>query len=110
MKEVKKPWGWFKQFVLNEKCTVKILKVKKNSSLSLQKHKHRNEMWYFFGKAVVELGKKKIRVKNGDIVNVKKGVVHRVMALGKDVEFLEVAKGNFNEKDIVRLKDDYGRV
>jgi len=34
---------------------------------------------------------------------------HRVESLSKPVRFLEVAFGEFSEKDIKRLEDDYGR-
>jgi len=39
-----RPWGSFTLFALNEKCTVKILKVKEQ--LSLQSHKNREEFWH----------------------------------------------------------------
>ena len=46
MKEVKRPWGNFKRFALNEKCTVKILTVKPHQELSLQKHEKRKDKFY----------------------------------------------------------------
>ena len=45
MNSIKKPWGNFETFALNQKCTVKIITVKKNGILSLQKHKFREELW-----------------------------------------------------------------
>ena len=64
--EVSRPWGNFKQFVKNKECTVKILSVKKNETLSLQKHKEREEFWYFLTDGYVQLGDeiKKQRVAN----------------------------------------------
>lgn len=108
MKIVKKPWGVFKQFVLNQKCTVKILIINPNQELSLQVHRKRNENWYFLTPAIVQLGNKKFKVKKNQLVIVKKNTPHRVIAKNK-VEFLEISEGKFNENDEKRLEDKYGR-
>lgn len=109
MKLVKKPWGDFKEFVKNKKCTVKIIEVKPRQELSLQYHKHRSEMWYFLDDGFVQLGNKKESVKKGEIVIVPKKKEHRLIAGKKMLRILEVATGNFSERDIVRLEDKYGR-
>ena len=109
MREVKRPWGDFKQFALNEKCTVKILTVKPNQILSLQKHKNRVEQWYFLTEGWVQLGTKKKKIKKGEIVNVRKMQAHRIFAKKKKVEILEICYGYFDEKDEIRLEDVYGR-
>lgn len=109
MREVKKPWGNFKQFILNEKATVKILEVNPNGILSLQKHKKRDEMWYFLTDGWIELGTKKRLVKIGEIVNIKKKQAHRLFAKNKKVQVLEISSGTFDENDIIRLEDKYGR-
>jgi len=102
MKVVKRPWGDFKQFALNEKSTVKILSVKPNETLSLQKHKNRKEMWYFLTDGWVQIGIKKKKVKKGEIITVRKMQAHRIFAKKKKVEVLEIAFGKFNEKDEIR--------
>ncbi len=109
MKIVKKPWGIFKQFILNQKCTVKIILVNPNQELSLQVHKKRKENWYFLTPAIVQLGNKKFKVKKSQLVVVKKNIPHRVIAGKNRVEFLEISEGKFNEKDEIRLEDKYGR-
>jgi mannose-1-phosphate guanylyltransferase/mannose-6-phosphate isomerase len=109
MKEVKKPWGNFKQFVLNKKCTVKIIEVNSGEELSLQKHKHREELWYFLEPAAVYLKNKKIKVKEGSIINVRKNTPHQIFAPGKKTRLLEISFGKFDENDIIRLSDKYGR-
>jgi mannose-6-phosphate isomerase len=109
MNITKKPWGDFKEFVLNKKCTVKILTVNPKGVISLQYHNNRDEMWYFLTSGYVQLGDKKKKVKKGEIINIKKKQLHRVFAKDKKVEFLEISFGDFNEKDIVRLDDKYGR-
>ncbi|MBU2576487.1 MAG: mannose-6-phosphate isomerase [Nanoarchaeota archaeon] len=109
MRGVKRPWGDFKQFVLNEKCTVKILTVNPNQILSLQKHKKRKEQWYFLTEGWVQLGNKKGKIKKGKIVNVPRMQAHRIIAKKKKVEVLEISYGTFDEKDEIRLEDVYGR-
>jgi mannose-6-phosphate isomerase-like protein (cupin superfamily) len=109
MKEVKRPWGDFKQFVLNKKCTVKILSVKPNAMLSLQKHKKRKEIWYFLTPGYVQLGNKKKKIKKGEIIKIKEQQAHRLFAKNKKVEVLEISFGKFDEKDEIRLEDKYGR-
>ena len=104
-----RPWGSFTEFVKNKKCTVKIIEVKPRQVLSLQVHKKRDEIWYFFNKALVHIGNKVQKVKPGDSVKIDKGKMHRVMAGWRRVKFLEISYGKFSEKDELRLYDKYGR-
>lgn len=117
MKRVVRPWGNFKQFVLNEKCTVKILSVKPFGELSLQKHSRRREMWYFlsdgwvcFASGEKGVGRREKKFRKGDVVEIPKGKWHRLFSKGGKVEVLEICFGTFDEKDEVRLEDKYGRV
>ncbi len=110
MKRVIRPWGNFKQFVLNKKCTVKILSVSPGQRLSLQKHKRRREMWYFLTGGFAQIGKKILKYNRGDSVRIGKNKAHRLISRGKEVEVLEISFGNFDEGDEVILEDDYGRV
>lgn len=109
MRVIKRPWGIFKIFVKNKKCTVKILSVDPKGVLSLQKHRKRKEMWYFLTEGYMQLGNKKMKVKKGELVVIKKNQAHRVFAKNKKVEFLEISLGKFNESDEIRLEDIYGR-
>ena len=109
MKRVDRPWGNFKQFVKNKKCTVKILELKPKQELSLQYHNKREEMWYFFDKALVQLGKRRFKVKPGEIVKVPRKKFHRILAGLKNVRILEVSFGEFKEGDEKRIEDKYGR-
>jgi len=106
----KRPWGEFNRFTLNEKSTVKIIRVKPNQKLSLQSHKLRSEFWYILeGNGKVTIGKKQCRVKKGDEIKFGKQVRHRIEAFGKGLVFLEIALGHFSEKDEKRIEDSYGR-
>lgn len=109
MQKVVRPWGNFKEFVKNKKCTVKILEINPKQELSFQYHYKREELWYFFDNAIVQLGKRKIRVKNGSIIKIPKKEPHRIISINNKVKVLEISFGEFSEKDEVRLEDDYGR-
>lgn len=108
---IKKPWGQFNQFTHNEATTVKIITVNPNSSLSLQYHSNRIEFWYIIsGHPIVIIGGKKINAKPGDEFIVNKLEKHQVETKNESTQFLEICHGNFDENDIVRIKDKYGRV
>ena len=107
---VKRPWGQFNQFTQNEKTTVKVISVNKNSSLSLQYHNNRSEFWHILsGFPVLTIGEKRIEAKPGDEFTIEKLEKHRIETKDSDVQFLEIAYGDFDESDIVRLEDKYGR-
>lgn len=106
-----RPWGKFEQFTLNEISTVKILTIKAGKRFSLQYHKNRKEFWRFLDNpAKVTLGKKTFIAKKGDEFIIDKKTNHRIESLGKDVHVLEISFGKFDEKDIIRVDDDFGRV
>lgn len=110
MKKVVRPWGNFKQFVLNKKCTVKILEINPKQKLSLQLHNKRGEMWYFLDDAFVQIGKEKKIVRQGNVIKVPMKKAHRIIAGKKKVRVLEISFGEFKEGDEVRLEDAYGRL
>ncbi len=107
---VKKPWGEFEQFTHNEISTVKIITVNPNSSLSLQYHNNRTEFWRVLsGHPLVTIGDKTIDASPGDEFFINKLEPHRLGAKNDTVQVLEIAEGDFDENDIIRIKDEYGR-
>jgi len=106
---VQRPWGNFKRFVFNEKCTVKILEVKSHQEFSLQKHKNRVESWYFMTDGYVQIGEKRKKIKKGTLIKINKNTPHRIFSKHKTIEVLEISYGKFDEKDEIRLEDKYGR-
>ncbi len=106
-----RPWGGFLRFTLNTPSTVKILTVKPMQSLSLQYHKHRSEFWHVIsGSLTVTIAETVSEVQSGDEFFVKQGIEHSITG-GKDgAQVLEIALGNFDEDDITRISDKYGRV
>ncbi len=107
--EVKKPWGRFLEYCKNEKATVKIITIAKDGMLSLQSHKNRDELWVPLDAGLtVQAGKKKFRAVVGKPVFIPRNTKHRVSA-SKSARFLEISFGKFDEKDIERFEDKYGR-
>jgi mannose-6-phosphate isomerase len=107
---VKKPWGNFKQYTLNEPTTVKILTVEPGQSLSKQSHRMREELWIPLDEgAEMEIGNKKIHPKKEEEIWVPRNSTHRITAKDKQVKVLEISFGTFDEADVTRYKDKYGR-
>ena len=110
MFQEERPWGNFRQFSHNELSTVKIISINPNSSLSLQYHNNRSEFWKIIsGHPIVTLGKKEIKASPGDEFMIKNKELHRLETKDDSAQVLEIAYGNFNENDIVRTEDKYGR-
>lgn len=107
----KRPWGHFREFTKNEPSTVKILYIKKGEAFSLQRHLYRGEFWKVLaGEPDITLGDKTIRAKVGDEFQTLRGTDHRISAPINDVEVLEISRGDFDEEDIIRKEDKYGRI
>ncbi len=108
-KEVR-PWGNFERFTLNETTTVKIVTVNPGEAISLQTHAHRDEFWRIIeGSGVITIDSTERSARAGDIFFSRRGQQHRVAATDTPLKFLEIAFGDFDEDDIVRLEDRYGR-
>lgn len=106
----KRPWGNFVQFVKNEKATVKIISVNPLETLSLQYHERRSEFWRVIGgEGFVTIGDKEIPAGEGDEFTVPVKEKHRMRAGAPGLKVLEISLGEFDENDIVRLEDKYGR-
>jgi mannose-6-phosphate isomerase len=106
-----RPWGNFERFTLNEPSTVKIITVNAGQTFSLQQHAHRDESWRILsGAGLITVGEKQTRVRPGDEFFVARGTKHRAEAGPQGLQFLEIAKGSFDEADITRFEDRYGRV
>lgn len=107
----KRPWGDFEQFTLNEPCTVKILHVEAGKRFSLQRHAHRTEFWKVLaGKGTAEVDTDIRHVTKDDVIPIPKNSLHRLTAGVDGLWVLEVAFGVFDESDIERIEDDFGRV
>ncbi len=109
-KEIR-PWGNFERFTLNEQTTVKIVTVKAGEAISLQTHEHRDEFWRVLkGSGTITINGKDSTAHEGDEFFSPRHAEHRVEGGPDGLSFLEIAFGNFDEGDIHRLEDKYGRV
>jgi mannose-6-phosphate isomerase len=108
--ETERPWGKFRQYVHNAPCTVSLMTVKAGERLSLQSHRNRSELW-----VVLTDG---CEIQIGDTVHnppartelwIPAGTPHRLGSRDGEVMVLEVAFGDWQQDDITRYQDDYGR-
>jgi len=108
----RRPWGSFT--VLDDAGThkVKRMVVDPGRRLSYQRHSHRAEHWFVVaGSAVVTLDGAEQRLEPGDAIDIAQGAAHRIENVGsEELVFVEVQHGtSFEEDDIERLDDDFGR-
>lgn len=108
-----RPWGGFLRLVHNERCTVKMITVHPGEELSLQSHERRAELWLFLDDGgIAVLGDETLYPAAGETVFIPVGSKHRLAATKdaeSDVRIVEVGFGDFDENDIIRYEDRYGR-
>ena len=91
----------------------KIIIIYQNQRLSLQKHNKRNEFWKIKqGLAEVTLNNKKFNLSKDEELFIPKQSIHRIKNIGNNNLIIkEIQTGEyFEEDDIIRLEDDYGRL
>lgn len=109
--EEERPWGSFRRFTNNALSTVKILTIKPNEELSLQSHNKREEFWcVIFGSGIFTIGENEIEGGVGSEHFIKLKEKHKIKSGPSGLKILEIAFGEFDEEDIVRYEDKYGRV
>ena len=108
--QIERPWGNFRQFNLNTPVTVKIMTLKPHEQLSLQSHSKRSEFCHIVsGSGKMQIGEHTYEVLPGDEYTVPVEIKHRTIAGPHGISFLEVDTGKFDEDDIIRYEDKYGR-
>lgn len=106
----KRPWGSFTRFTNNEPSTVKILHINKGQEFSLQYHTQREEFWKILsGNPEIIIDDKIHNPHIGEEFIIAPHTDHRISAPKDDVVVLEISKGEFDEDDIIRIEDKYGR-
>ena len=108
----KRPWGGFSVLGEAPDHKVKRITVSAGCRLSYQVHAHRSEHWFVVsGTGVVTIDGVDEPIGPGSCIDVPVGAAHRVAADGPSgLVIIEVQHGeSFEEEDIVRLEDDYGR-
>jgi mannose-6-phosphate isomerase len=108
-----RPWGYYEVLMEDAEHKVKRIVVYPGARLSLQRHRHRDEHWLIVsGEAVLTLNTDEIDLVKGQSIDIPRGTLHRVRNTGpSDLVIVEVQTGDyFDENDIERLEDDYGRL
>ena len=108
-----RPWGEYFGWDKGKGWNLKTIYIKPGMRLSLQYHHHREEWWLLVSgdaSATVqdEKGERSVPLKKGEVFRVHKKQVHRLASKNGGV-VVEVAYGDFDEDDIVRLEDDFNR-
>ncbi|MFA6315008.1 MAG: phosphomannose isomerase type II C-terminal cupin domain [Candidatus Paceibacterota bacterium] len=106
-----RPWGEFVKFTENSQSTVKIITVKAGEATSLQFHHGRSEFWHIIsGEGSVDIDGTNYEASAGKDFFIPKEITHRISGGQTPLVLLEIAFGNFNEQDIERIIDNYGRI
>ncbi len=111
--EVHRPWGSYMTLDRADRFQVKRLFVKPGEKLSFQMHYHRAEHWIVVqGTASVVLDEETYILSENQSIHIPLGVKHSLQNPGKiPLEVIEVQSGTYlGEDDIVRFRDEYGRV
>ncbi len=107
-----RPWGHFEQFTQGEQSTVKLLYIDPSQLFSLQKHVGRDEFWHVIsGSGTLTIGDVQVHAEPSQECYIPRGTPHRAEAgTNTPLIILEISFGSFDEGDIVRIEDKYGRV
>ena len=106
-----RPWGSFDRFTENETSEVKFLTVDCGKRLSLQRHTKRSEFWKTLsGTGIAEVDGIEYQMQVGSEVEIPIGSIHRLTGGPAGIVVLEIALGEFDENDIERIEDDFGRI
>ena len=108
-----RPWGSYTVLEDAADHKVKRIEVLPGKRLSYQKHTKRAEHWFVVqGSGLVTLDGVDVAVQAGTAIDIPLGAAHRIANAGEELlVFIEVQHGeSFDEDDIVRLEDDFGRV
>jgi mannose-6-phosphate isomerase-like protein (cupin superfamily) len=92
---------------------VKRLTVNPGHGTSLQFHEHRSERWTVVqGEATVNLGKETYIIQSNNWICIPVGEQHQLSNNGDSImQLIEVQLGDYlGEDDIIRVKDNYGRI
>jgi mannose-6-phosphate isomerase-like protein (cupin superfamily) len=108
---VTRPWGWYQVLSETPVNAVKILCVKPGERLSLQTHRKRSETWIPLDDGLeAQIGENLVELKAYNSYEVPVGVQHRLInPQGYEIEVVELITGAYDENDISRIEDDYGR-
>lgn len=108
-----RPWGSFTVLADTPRFKLKVLDVKPDSRLSLQRHQQREEHWFVIdGTPEVTINDNVVQAKTEQYLHIPRQAWHRLANTTEQaVSIIELQRGDyFGEDDIERRQDDYGRV
>lgn len=107
-----RPWGSWLVMDAMPRSVVKKLTILPKNRLSLQRHRHRSELWTVVeGVASVQCDRQMFTLRAGEQIFLPKGCMHRLSnSTDHPVIVIEIQFGNIlSEEDIEQFDDDYGR-
>lgn len=108
-KTIQRPWGSFTNLASGDGWHLKVIAINPKSRLSLQSHTKRSETWVIVeGDVGTVIEGDEARHKPGATIHVPTGTKHRLFS-EHGGKLVEVSFGTFEEGDITRYEDDYGR-
>jgi len=112
-KTVSRPWGTYKNILEEEYTKVKKIVINPGESPSYQYHFKRSEIWVVIkGTGEVKIDGAILNLNTGEVIRIPVEAKHTITNTGDDeLVFIEIQLGeSFEEEDIVRVEDKYGRV
>jgi mannose-6-phosphate isomerase-like protein (cupin superfamily) len=114
-----RPWGGWRVLASDFDFTVKLLVIDPGHMLSLQSHEQRDETWqvivgeviaYCEGTERVIMDSISTLLSAGHTYHVPRNVTHRLInPTARQAVVLETINGRYDEEDITRYHDTYGR-
>ena len=106
-----RPWGHYKVHGKGDNWALKTLHVSPDQATSLQTHARRDEYWMLVsGEAIVVRDEAMLPLLPFQLFHVTKGAKHRLIGGPAGCIVVEVMQGDYDENDITRIEDNYGRV
>lgn len=109
----KRPWGYYEVLHDEPGFKTKFITIDPQQKISYQYHNKREEHWVVLsGQGIVTINARDQIVRPGAYIYVPQGAEHRMYnPHDEPLIFFELQLGeSFEEEDIVRLDDQYGRV
>jgi mannose-6-phosphate isomerase len=105
-----RPWGSYDRFTVPGAGIFKTLTVHPNMRWSLQRHAKRGEIWKVIrGSGVASIDGTDHPISVGDAVEAPLGALHRLTGGPDGITIMEIYTGEYDENDIERVEDDFGR-
>lgn len=115
-----RPWGAWKVVHQEHAGTVKVLTVNPGAMLSLQSHEHRDEFWvplvsgliaYTRGATPYSSSQAGKMLRAYEVFRVDRNYLHRLInPTEMHISLVEIINGKYDENDITRYHDSYGRL